>query len=74
MRFTYDSEADAAYLSLVDRDLRPGEADRQSDIIATPNGAGSLIVDFDVDGRMLGVEILAASAVLPSDLLRDGGS
>ena len=71
MRVSYDVDADAAYLSLVDRDLRAGEAVEQSQIIATPSGTGSLIVDFDAAGRMLGIEVLCASAVLPPDLLRD---
>ena len=33
MRFGYDADVDAAYLSVVDRDLRDGEAAQQSDII-----------------------------------------
>ena len=68
MRFRYDAEVDAAYLSLVDRDLRPGEAAQQSDLIATPGGVGSLILDFDAEGRLLGIEVLAARAVLPAEL------
>jgi len=69
MRFTYDADVDAAYLTLVDRDIRPGEAAQQSDIIATPGGAGSVILDFNVDGRLLGIEVLSARAVLPAELL-----
>lgn len=68
MRFSYDADVDAAYLSLVDRDLRDGEAAQQSDIISTPGGAGSLILDFDEGGRLLGVEVLSARAVLPVEL------
>ena len=69
MRLRYDAEVDAAYLSLVDRDLRPGEAVRQSDIISVPGGDGSVILDVDADGRLLGVEVLGARAVLPPELL-----
>jgi len=69
LRFRYDAQVDAAYLNLVDRDLQPGEAAQQSDIIATPGGAGSVILDFDEDGRLLGVEVLSARAVLPVELL-----
>lgn len=72
MRITLDEESDAAYLSLVDRDLRPGEAVTQSDIIPTPSGEGSVIIDFGADGRMLGIEILSASTVLPGGLLTNG--
>ena len=67
MRLRYDAE----YLSLVDRDLRPGEAAQQSDIIATPGGAGSVILDFSADGRLLGVEVLSAPAVLPAELFAE---
>lgn len=67
MRFRHDAAVDAAYLTLVDRDLRPGEAVQQSDIIATPGGAGSVILDFDAAGRLLGIEVLSARAVLPAE-------
>jgi len=72
VHLTYDADVDAAYLNLVDRDLRPGEAAQQSDIIPAPGGTGSLILDFDVDGRLLGVEVLSARAVLPPELLAPG--
>lgn len=68
MQFRYDADVDAAYISVVDRDLRAGEAAQQSDIISTPGGAGSLILDFDEGGRLLGVEVLSARAVLPAEL------
>lgn len=70
MRITFDRESDVAYLSLVDRDLRAGEAVTQSDILPTPSGEGSLIIDFDADGRLLGIEVLSASSVLPAALLQ----
>ena len=69
MRLRYDADVDAAYLSLVDRDLRPGEAVRQSDIVSIPGGVSSVILDVDADGRLLGVEVLGARAVLPPELL-----
>lgn len=72
MRITHDSESDDAYVSLVGRDLRDGEAVTQSDIIATPSGEGSVILDFDADGRLLGIEVLSASTVLPVGLLDAG--
>lgn len=65
----YDAEADAAYISLVDRDIRPGEAVTQSDMINTPGERGTLIADFDADGCLLGIEVLAARTVLPPDLM-----
>lgn len=49
---TYDPEADAAYIYF-----------GQGKIAAT-RGQGPLIYDVDAAGRILGIEILAASAVL----------
>ena len=72
MRVTYDEEADAAYITLVGRELRPGEAAFQSDMIDTPGDRGTLIADFDIDGRLLGIEVLAASSVLPPELVPRG--
>lgn len=70
MQFNYDATVDAAYLNLVDRDLRPGEAAQQSDIISTPMSRGSVILDFDTEGRLLGIEVLSAKAVLPPEMFR----
>ena len=69
MQVTYDPEADAAYITLVNHELRDGEAVYQSDMINTPGERGTLIADFDADGRLLGVEVLAASTVLPAELM-----
>ena len=69
VRVSYDPEADAAYITLIDRELRPGEAAHQSDMIDTPGDRGSLIADFDAEGRLLGIEVLAARSVLPMNLL-----
>lgn len=69
MRVTYDPEADAAYITLINREVRAGEAVYQSDMINTPGERGTLVADFDADGRLLGVEVLAASSVLPPELM-----
>lgn len=69
MRVTYDPQADAAYITLINRELRNGEAVYQSDMISTPGERGTLIADFDADGRLLGVEVLAASSVMPPELM-----
>jgi uncharacterized protein YuzE len=57
MKFTYDKEADAAYVYLVE---------------SIPNGAvkktlelnNNVILDLDEDGKLLGIEILEASEIL----------
>ncbi|MCJ1697557.1 DUF2283 domain-containing protein [Rathayibacter caricis] len=77
MRITYDPTADAAYIMITDR-IADGSAVQQLDSIATPGGLGEVILDFDADGRLLGVEILNARDVLPSSVidaaLRDSSS
>jgi len=49
---TYDPDADAAYIY-----LSRGKVDRTEE-------AGPFIYDVDTEGRILGIEILAASKVL----------
>jgi uncharacterized protein YuzE len=53
---TYDPEADAVYIY-----VGGGKIDRQAE-------AGPFIYDMDVEGRVVGIEILSASKVLaPGD-------
>jgi uncharacterized protein YuzE len=68
IRVSYDREADAAYVP-VGREVREGEAASQIAGIVGPNGEGELILDFDAEGRFIGVEVLNASRLLrPEDL------
>ena len=56
---TYDPEADAVYIVLA-----PRSVDQTQE-------AGPLIYDLDAEGRIVGIEILAASKVLaPGDSQR----
>ncbi len=50
---TYDPEADALYIQL--SDTRPVEAEE-----VAPN----VMLDFDVEGRVVGIEVLTATKVL----------
>lgn len=68
MKITYDSEANAAYIQLVTR-IAPGEASEQVDEIETPGGKGEIILDFDSSGRLLGIEVLNAQDVLPTEVI-----
>lgn len=52
MKLTYDPEADAVYVY-----LGSGEIERQEE-------AGPFICDVNAEGRVIGIEILAASKVL----------
>ena len=66
MRVNYDSEADAAYISL--KSIGSGEASQQ---VAVKSGAaaGKIILDLDDEGRLVGIEVLNARRGLPADLL-----
>ena len=65
-RGTYDRSADAAYFNISPR-INAGEAVRQD--VHEIDGRGEVILDFDEDGKLLGVEILGAKSLLrPSTL------
>ncbi len=65
MRVTYDPEVDAAYIYCTD-------AKPRGRIAHSVHLAGELLgvhVDLDSSGRILGIEVLEATDLLPSDLL-----
>jgi uncharacterized protein YuzE len=64
MRITYDREANAAYIYLVD--IAPGKAVQQKEIPVDDRGV--IVLDFDASGYLLGVEILGADSILPAQL------
>ena len=62
MRVTYDRQADAAYVYLVDH-VAPGEACSQQCV------SRDITLDFDKAGKLLGIEILSARRVLRATAL-----
>lgn len=66
MSIRYDPEVDAAYIT-IGRDLLPGEAAAQVADIRDPRGEGEIILDFDSEGHLLGIEVLHASRLLRSE-------
>ncbi len=52
MRIRYSQEADALYIRL-----------RENKIIETDEIAGDLIIDYDEEGHVVGIEILSASEI-----------
>ncbi|MFC3960676.1 DUF2283 domain-containing protein [Nocardia jiangsuensis] len=64
MEMTYDPAADAAYISL--RQIANGEAVRQQNVDVD---RGDIIIDFDRDGLLVGIEIRGARAALPAEAL-----
>ncbi|WP_007506809.1 MULTISPECIES: DUF2283 domain-containing protein [Pseudofrankia] len=67
VRVTYDQKANAAYVYLVE----PQERQRVAHMYpCDPVKVGGMInLDFDENGRLLGIEVLAASSKLPLHLL-----
>jgi uncharacterized protein YuzE len=63
MRITYDPSGGAAYVYLVQR-IEPGEAQQQ--VLALD---GDLLIDLDANGKILGIEILAADRLLRPETL-----
>ena len=70
MKMTYDSEADAAYITF-GNDIEPKESAQQVSLIETPNGQTQVTIDVDSEGYILGIEILSASLGLREDVLNE---
>ncbi len=71
MRASYDPEANAAYIYLADH-IEPGGA--KFTYPCDPAEVNGMInLDFDADGRLLGIEVLDARQKLPWALLKQAG-
>jgi uncharacterized protein YuzE len=66
VRVTYDASADAAYIHLVERN--PGSIHRSEEFEPEDTG-GTLVLDFDSHGHLLGIEVFRARERLPAALL-----
>ena len=66
MRITYDQVANAAYIYLTGEPLTPG---RDTVICDLPDDARGFVAMDWKDGKIVGLEVLAASSVLHADLL-----
>jgi uncharacterized protein YuzE len=68
MKIKYDDSVDAAYISLID-EASPGTFDFT--YACDPEIVKNQIhLDFDTSGKLMGIEILNASQVLPANLLK----
>jgi len=67
MRVTYDRSVDAAYIHLEER-IQPGGVayTYPCDPLEV---RGEINLDFDHEGRLLGIEVLDASKMLPAAIL-----
>ena len=68
MRITYDPDADAAYIYLTGESLMPG---RDSVPVDPPDGVQAFVVLDWREGKIVGLEVLDASALLHPDLLAE---
>ena len=66
MRVTFDRSANAAYIYLTT--IPPGGAARQH-VVDERHARGQIILDLDSKGRLIGVEVLNATAALPVEVL-----
>lgn len=67
MRVTFDPEANAAYVYLKDQ-IPPGGVSR-SEFCDVEVAGGPVFLQFDSDGRLIGIEILGATELLPAEVL-----
>jgi uncharacterized protein YuzE len=67
MRITYDSQADAAYIYLTE--IEPGGVTSGSTLNRHMEMASSVNCDFNAADQLVGIEVLGASRVLPSEVL-----
>jgi uncharacterized protein YuzE len=65
LRLSFDAEADAAYLWLQPRETGQPSAARTVPVDSDIN------LDFDSEGQLIGIEVLAATARLHPAVLRD---
>ena len=70
MHIEYDKKADAAYIYLVD--IPPGGV--KTTYPCDPKEINGMInLDFDEEGRLLGIEVMDASKKLPKEALTQKG-
>lgn len=71
MKLTYDPDADAASIYLVDS-IEPGGTAR-SHVCDVELKDCTVVLDFDATDKLIGIELLGASKLLPSVLLAENG-
>jgi uncharacterized protein YuzE len=72
MRISYDPEVDAAYIRVVDP-IENGAAVKQV-VVPTEETNAEFILDFDSEGRLLGIEVLGArSGLRPETIAQADG-
>ena len=68
VKVTYDPAVDAAYIYL----RHSGRGDAAHTVpVEEDEAAGEVILDFDRDGRLIGIEVLGARRGLPEGFMDD---
>jgi uncharacterized protein YuzE len=67
VRVTFERSSNSAYIYL--KEQARGEAVRQHHV-GEPRTRGEIVLDFDKKGRLIGIEVLGATRVLPEGILR----
>jgi uncharacterized protein YuzE len=67
MKITYDPSVDAAYVLLSEK--RSSASFGFTYACESTEIGGEIHLDFDMDGRLTGIEVLQASKMLPPDAL-----
>ena len=62
---TIDGVADAAYIYLREPDAQKGALES----VPVEDAPGMIVLDFDSDGCLFGIEVLPASRLLPPELM-----
>ncbi|MCE3233615.1 MAG: hypothetical protein K0R98_1872 [Rickettsiaceae bacterium] len=70
MKITYDKEANAAYI-LIKENILPGEV-KKTYCCNVNDVNGFINLDFDKNGKLIGVEVLDAKSKLPEEALKYG--
>lgn len=66
MDFDYDPEADAAYLTITQSGALP---EQQISAVTAEGMEGEIEIDVDENGKVVGIEFVNASLILPSEFL-----
>ena len=66
----YDASVNAAYIKLAD-EIPAGGVDYTFPCPPSEIRGAMINLDFDAEGRLIGIEVLDAKAVLPPELLCD---
>lgn len=69
MKTTYDAAADAFYVRLSPQETQRGEAAHMLSGLTAPVSGAEINLDFDAEGRLIGLECLSASSVIPQEVL-----